>query len=461
MNSIEQVVANGVCVGCGGCGAATNGRIPVTINTKGYYQADLRGASAGDLATGSRVCPFSNEAADEDSIAAEALPELEHDPRVGKYLSFFAARAGTESELVRSSSGGMTSYIARKLLEGGHVDGVIHVGQTDSPMFDYVVSHTSDEIQDRRKSRYHPASFADALNSVRGNGLRYAFVGVPCAVKSARLIAAEDEAMGKQLAFFIGLVCGHLKSAAYAESFAWQVGIAPDELETVDFRVKNPGMLSRQYSFKATSKSGKSAEQQTIAFTGGSWGHAVFQLNACNYCDDIFAETADVVCGDAWLPRYEAEWRGTNVVITRNEVIDQIMRDAANEGEIWSEPLDLESVVNTQLGNFRHRRAGLSVRLEDDEKHGRWHPEKRVKAGEISVPERRKKLVLQRRELSARSHDLFAAAKESGNIDVYLNAIRPMIAAYDRVSKPALLTRVRIRAQREFWKLVRRTRSTR
>ncbi|WP_354003125.1 Coenzyme F420 hydrogenase/dehydrogenase, beta subunit C-terminal domain [Alteromonas mediterranea] len=28
------------------------------------------------------------------------------------------------------------------------------------------------------------------------------------------------------------------------------------------------------------------------------WRYAFFQPNACNYCDDISAETADIVFGD-------------------------------------------------------------------------------------------------------------------------------------------------------------------
>lgn len=456
MPSIEQVVQNNVCVGCGGCGTITGGRIPVTINTKGYYEANLTGTTREDLELASRVCPFADESNNEDEIASKALPEMKHDDRVGKYRSFHAARLTSTQELRGSSSGGMTSFLALKLLELGHVEGIIHVGQTENPMFDYVVSHTASEVEARRKSRYHPASFADALQSVRGNGKRYAFVGVPCAVKGARLVASEDPVLGEQLKFFLGLVCGHLKSAAYAESFAWQLGIAPDELSTVDFRVKNPGKLSRQYSFRATSKAGFSAEQQTIDFVGGSWGHAVFQLNACNYCDDIFAETADAVCGDAWLPRYEAEWQGTNVVVSRSEVVDQVLAQARADGEVWSEPLDLEDVVNTQLGNYRHRRTGLAVRLADDDARGRWHPTKRIDVNKVSVSPRRRRLILQRRELSSRSHEMFAEAKEQGQLEVYLNAVKPLIDAYDRVSKPSLFARIRLRGQREFWKLARR-----
>ncbi len=459
---LERVVENGMCVGCGGCGVATNGRIPVTLRPRGYYEADLTGASTEDLATGARACPFSGVSKNEDEIAEAVFPGLESDKRTGTYRSMFAGRLTDDSVLPDSSSGGLTTWIIRRLLKEGDVDGVIHVAGTESPIFGYVVSHTDEEILAGRKSKYHPATFAEALNSVRGNGNRYAIVGVPCAIRSARLVAAEDPVIGDQLKYFIGIVCGHLKSSAYAESFAWQLGVEPDDLETVDFRIKDPGLTSRQYSFGAKSRrTGEWVTKQTLSLVGGSWGHAVFQLNACNYCDDVFAETADVVVGDAWLSKYEVDWRGTNVVITRNERIDALFTEGAAAGEFVYDELDVDAVARTQGGNFRHRREGLAVRLADDDKAGRWHPEKRVAPGYDHVTPERIELIRNRRRISEVSHDAFAEAKAARDLKVYLNAIQPLISDYQNQTKMPFRIRLRNKIQRELWKAVGRVRRTR
>lgn len=457
--TILDVVQNDICVGCGACAVATLGRIPVQINEKGYFAADVSSAGAEDLARATSVCPFSNESPDEDTIAAEAFaPEMPSDDRVGRHLGMYAARITSEDEVVRSSSGGMTTWILQQLLLTGKVDGVVHVSPAEGALFEYVVSESVEDLLGGRKSRYHPASFSEALQRVRANGRRYAVVGVPCAIRAARGIARVDDVLAEQLAFFVGLVCGHMKSAAYAESFAWQLGIEPGDLETVDFRIKNPGLLSRQYSFGAKPVDGDWRTSQTIDLVGGSWGHAVFQLNACNYCDDIFAETADVVCGDAWLPKFEAEWRGTNVVLTRNREIDELIRAGSANGEVWLDELDADAVADTQAGNFRHRREGLAVRLADDDHEGRWRPRKRVAADETVVPRRRRSLVRQRRALSEASHGLYLKAKMAGDLSLYLREIVPMIERYDKVSKPSFASRLRKRLEREYWKLRRGTR---
>jgi hypothetical protein len=100
----------------------------------------------------------------------------------------------------------------------------------------------------------------------------------------------------------------------------------------------------------------------------------MFQLNAWNYCDDIFAETADVVIGDAWLPEYRTDWRGTNVVVIRNRLIEEILLKAVDCGDIALDKLTVDRVSSSQDANFKHRRDGLSVRLADNARAGKWTP---------------------------------------------------------------------------------------
>ncbi|HEY0258517.1 MAG TPA: Coenzyme F420 hydrogenase/dehydrogenase, beta subunit C-terminal domain, partial [Lacisediminihabitans sp.] len=222
----------------------------------------------------------------------------------------------------------------------------------------------------------------------------------------------------------------------------------------VDFRIKDRSLTSRQYEFGVQDKrDGEWRAAQTLSLVGGSWGHAVFQPEACNYCDDVFAETADVVIGDAWLAKYEIDWRGTNVVVTRNPELRAIFERGAASGGLMREDLDLDSVVRTQAGNFRHRRDGLAVRLADDDAAGRWHPRKRVHAGYPVSPER-VALIRERRAISATSHEAFAAAKREGDLAVYLNAIVPLITQYQSATKMTFVARLRNRAKREFWKLL-------
>lgn len=442
VHRIEDVVARGMCIGCGGCAVATQGAIPIELGTRGLYQANLVGTSDADRRRGSSVCPFSDESLNEDELGApvtEGQP-LDHDPHLGSVGQVVAGRRVETQELIGSSSGGLTSWLLERLLDEGDVDGVIHVGSSaeQGMLYEYVISESFSDVEARRKSQYYPTSFSDVLTHIRGNGLTYAFVGVPCFVRSVRNVAANDPVLAGQLRFYVGLVCGHLKSQFFAESLAWQLGTHPDELGGVDFRVKNQNRPASRYDFGARSlEESELTLRQTASLVGGNWGHGAFQPEGCNFCDDVFAETADVVFGDAWLPEYSDEWRGTNVVVTRNDRIAAILDEGRAQGTIDCQDLPPERATASQGGNFRHRRDGLAVRLADDLAAGLSVPRKRVQPGYAHVPRRRVRLIRQRRRMSELSFSAYFAARKTDDLSVYTEAMRREATRYARIEMPA------------------------
>ncbi|MBN0974530.1 MULTISPECIES: Coenzyme F420 hydrogenase/dehydrogenase, beta subunit C-terminal domain [unclassified Gordonia (in: high G+C Gram-positive bacteria)] len=446
MHNIENVVDRQMCVGCGACSVATGGAIPISISTRQSYEADITGVNSEDRSAASAVCPFSDDSKNEDELAEQLFsPDLASHSLLGKYSDVFAGRLSDDASLLESSSGGLTSWVASRLVELGHVDGVVHMGPSgqDGLLFKYQVSYSGDAVRGKRKSMYYSASFAEVVESIRGDGKKYAFVGVPCFVRAIRLLGDQDSSLADQVAFCLGLVCGHLKSFGFAESLAWQAGVSPDELAAVDFRVKDESSTASRYRFGARRYSDSEfVTMPTAQLTGGSWGHGFFQLNACNYCDDIFAETADVVFGDAWIPAFSDDWRGTNVVVSRNDVIDKVLQDGVSDGSIDRYEISAADAAKSQAGNFRHRRVGLSLRLKDDVERGLSVPVKRVAPGGIDVSPARARVIRTRRLLSLASQEAFVEAKERGSLDYFLREMKPLLRSY-RSAELASLSRRR------------------
>lgn len=424
MHNIRDVVGTGMCVGCGACSVATGGKIPVEIGRRGSYEASLEGQLERTIDQGDKVCPFSDTTPSETEVAARNYPDLPADEVLGRYKSIYAGRLTDESKLQGSSSGGLTSWVLSELMTDGHVDGVIHVGRTqgeEGALFEYRISETPSELADHRKSTYYSTSFDDALLEIRGNQRRYAIAGVPCFLTAARHVAERDEVLAQQLQFFVGLVCGHLKSAWFAESMAWQVGVSPQKLQAVDFRIKEAGEPANNYRFGAL-ESGKTemVTGRTNEMVGGNWGHGMFQMGACNYCDDIFAESADVVLGDAWLPRYSGNSSGTNIVVTRNALFDEMLQGGSERAEIDAETVSVEEAVQSQAGNVRHRRAGLRVRLHDDHMRKRSVPTKRVTASLEGIDPARIRIARVRRAMTEASFKAYERAKDKNDLRVFL-----------------------------------------
>lgn len=87
------------------------------------------------------------------------------------------------------------------------------------------------------------------------------------------------------------------------------------------------------------------------------------------------------------------------------------------------------------------------MRLADDAELGLSVPRKRVAPDALAVAPRRAALLRQRRKMSALSHVAFREALESGDLRVYLRAMRREIRAYERL-ETSLLVRVLLRTKR-------------
>jgi coenzyme F420-reducing hydrogenase beta subunit len=436
---IREVIDQGVCVGCGACVAAAGGAAGMRWTPFELYRADLSNVADATVDAVSAVCPFSNDASDEDELAAELWPDMDDKHRgvVGRCLGVGAGRV-VEPGLVRqSSSGGLTSYLLCQLLERKLVDGVIHVGDTEGtgaaggPLMGFRLSYRAEDVRRNGKSRYYPVEMSQVLAAVRGDGKRYALVGVPCFIKAARLLCRHDEVLRGQLAFMVGLVCGHLKSGAFAKSFAWQMDVPPQRLGRFDFRVKDEQRSAGAYSVGAVEAgTGRRAEAPSRSLFGSDWGLTMFRPRACDFCDDIAGELADVCFGDAWLPQYEGDWRGTNIHVLRNAQVAAILEEGRQRGDLVLFEADAEQFVASQGGNYRHRREGLQVRLADCAHAGRPAPRKRDFGVRHDTTLLRRMIYRTRVELGDRSHEAFRRASQQADYALFRKDMKPIVRRY-------------------------------
>jgi coenzyme F420-reducing hydrogenase beta subunit len=338
------------------------------------------------------------------------------------------------------SSGGLVSWLLVELLTRGVVDGVVHVKATTSktpgdPLFQYTVSRSANEIREGAKSRYYPVEMSGAIAEILSRPGRYAVVGVPCFIKGVRLACRESEELRARVAVTVAIVCGHLKTSGFAEFLAWQCGVAPSELRAIDFRSKIKNQSASSYGISIVGERNglkKVVDRPMSALQGSNWGHGLFKFKACDFCDDVVGETADISVGDAWLPEYESDWRGTNVVVVRSALIKSIISEAIDAGSLAMNHLPIDKVVASQAGGFRHRRDGLAYRLHREDAAKRWRPPKRVLPSVEHLNARQKDIYELRYRISELSHQAFATAKELKDCSIFMKEIGPLLSRYDR-----------------------------
>jgi len=219
-----------------------------------------------------------------------------------------------------------------------------------------------------------------------------------------------------------------MKSARMVDSFAWQMGAEPEAVRAIDYRLKNPERPANWYTAHLNLADGTTATQDWWHLVDGDWGSGFFQNSACNFCDDVVAETADISFGDAWVEPYSSDGRGTNVVVVRAPDLHAIVEEARSDGRLALTPVDAEFVVETQAAGFRHRREGLAYRLA----HARLPviPRKRVLPATSGLPLRRRFIYRMRRFISRWSHPVFRLARQSRRPGIYVRWGRAMLALY-------------------------------
>ncbi|WP_193212255.1 Coenzyme F420 hydrogenase/dehydrogenase, beta subunit C-terminal domain [Luteolibacter marinus] len=446
---LKKVVVGGYCVGCGAC-AALDPAIQMRFDDMQRLGAVLPVDRKPSLAA-AQSCPFGDGNPDEDEIAQGlyADPEIRQDQRIGRHLKTFGGWVEEGAFRERASSGGIGTWLQCELLSKGLVDSVLNVAEVDvaggeAPLFSFTVARTRDEVVANAKTRYYPIEMSEVLRFVLETPGRYAVIGVPCFCKALRLATRQSPELADRLHFVLGIVCGHLKSGAFADSLAWQCGITPDELTGIDFRSKLAARPASRYG--VTVEGLRDGEPITLTrpmegLVGANWGHGLFKYKACEFCDDVLAETADAVVGDAWLPEYDGDHRGANVVIARSRTILELLEAGAREGRLRLDMLTADQVAASQAGGLRHRRDGLRYRLKMVDDQGDWRPRKRVEPGADHLSPSLRKIHRLRFELGQKSHAAFEQARKSGDLNEFLGVMSPLIAHYESHMHPSLFRR--------------------
>lgn len=444
-SEIHKVVEHGLCIGCGAC-CLISKNLKIGWDSLGFLS--LQNPLPPELAPKSdAVCPFSNYARNEDALGEEIFASHcnHYSPLLGWFLGTFAAAVLSPSVRLRASSGGLGRWILFKLAKERLVDGCIHVLPSGSDtLFDYKISTNTHEILNTAQSAYSPVTLRSVLEEVETRPGTYALTGLPCFIKAVRLLQRELPVFKKKISYTVGLFCGHLKSRFYPEMLAWQLGIGPESLKEVTFRDKTISRNAKDKGFVAWRVNDKNPYGPKLIseLFGGSYNLGFFQHKACDYCDDVVAELADVSVGDAWLPEYVSDPRGTSLLIVRRREILKLLEEGRQNGELWLQEVDPERVVDSQAGGFRHRREGLAYRLYLDQRSGRWCPRKRVEPTRRNIGRKRRAIYRLRMDIREVSLRQFPVAKRRQDFESFRREMEPLLKKYLRLYQPSIVTRL-------------------
>lgn len=371
MKSINQIVENGFCTGCGLCESiAGRERVQMRISQEGFLRPVLlRSITPEMLATVHQVCPGvlvdagrSTSAAHQESMTALWGP-------IRACMTGFAVDPTVRFQ---GSSGGGVSAIALHLLESRSVSFVAQIRADEADPFGNVIvaSRTREEILAAAGSRYGPSAPLTQIRQMLDSGERFAFIGKPCDVAALRNYARIDARVDQQVVAMLSFMCAGVPSRKGTEAVVRKLGFEPTEIKQFRYRGEGwPGYA------KAVTTDGRSAQMDY----NRSWGetlnrHLQFR---CKICPDGTGEFADVTCADAWYgkdgyPDF-AEREGRSLVLARSRRGEALVAAAVATGHLATESLALGEIEKMQPYQ-KTRKQMLSARWLATLLARRWAP---------------------------------------------------------------------------------------
>lgn len=245
--------------------------------------------------------------------------------------------------------------------------------------YEYAISKTKEEITSGSKTKYYPVTLANVFSQIDKIEGSVAIVGVGCFIKAIRLAQYSNPILKNKIKFLVGIICGGVKSSFFSQYPASKAGVQATAYSNPEFRVKDINSTASDYSFSCFDKTKNEYKTIKMRSVGDMWGTGLFKNNACDFCDDVTTELADISLGDAWLPAYDNDGKGNNIIISRSALSKRIINEGIDSKELILNSVSSETIISSQQGSFSHRHSGLQYRINKYKKKRKLVPPKRVK----------------------------------------------------------------------------------
>lgn len=293
---------------CSSCGACANicahGAITMQLDKEGFYRPVVDSSKCVKCGLCEKVCPWENEVFNPNGSS--------------KSPKTVAAYALNDEIRLQSSSGGIFTVLAEKVLDDGGV--VVGVAQLSPTKFGHIIVDDKDDLANLRGSKYVQADVGTIYKDIRAllkNGRKVLFSGTPCQV--AGLYAVLGRKTFENL-YTIDIVCHGTPSVKVYQKFIESLSVAQKSLlQFTAFRDKSTGWKS--YSVTHFFCNG---EKKTIPYNKSNYMRMflsrICQNKSCVNClYRKLPRIADITLGDYWgVAKHHPEMdddKGTSVVL--------------------------------------------------------------------------------------------------------------------------------------------------
>jgi len=362
--TIEEIVDEGLCTGCGTCaGICPNSAIKIVINAEGVYVPELVNDKCVKCGICLTSCP--GKYFDFDNFNSGIFGKKSENILLGNFINCYLAHATDREIRYNSASGGLVTSLLIYALEKGIIDGALVTRmKKDNPLKpEPFIARTKEEIVESSKSKYCPVPANIALKEIlRSNEEeRFAVVGLPCHIQGVRKAEIVNKKLREKVVLHLGIFCSHSLSLRGAKFLLYKLGIKEGEVMRIDYRGEGwPGKIKVGLI---------NGEERYISNQDPLWNTVFnsffFVPLRCLLCNDLTAEFADISFGDAWLPEITAkEHEGKSIILSRTKQGEELLNAANSDGYIELIAIEPEKVIQSQRTFLHFKKENLEERIK-------------------------------------------------------------------------------------------------
>lgn len=339
-SSLQDIVSNRLCTGCGACALLA----PAHVQMKETADENRRPQVASDLPQDlnkylAQSCPSVAERnTDVSSPVAQAW---------GPVLEVWEGYAADEEIRFKGSSGGAVTALSLAAMKSAGFAGTLHVkASLENPKLNEArISSSRDELMEGAGSRYAPASVADRLDLVADADGECAIVGKPCDIAAVNAVGKLNADVAKNTGLTISIFCAGTPSHEGTDALLAHLG-KPAEAELKSLRYRGngwPGDMTAVWTDGAGQQSAKTS------YADG-WGN-ILQTHRqwrCMTCADHTGEVADLSVGDPWQTPSEEGGHGKSLIVVRTERGRAMLQRAVAGGYLKLAPRSPEVLFDAQ-----------------------------------------------------------------------------------------------------------------
>jgi len=363
-DSIEKIVNNTLCTGCGTCRAVCpNQAIEMVLTENGIYKPKIKSSICTACGTCVDCCPIIDFWERDIEKIQKNIGQFDFNRIFGYYSGLYTAHSLNSHIRHDCSSGGFITSLLLYLIENKIVDYVVVADQDEKSIYLHKPKLTKNkkEIIKASGSKYIPITQSAAIKNILDAKGKCAFVGLPCHINGIIKASEKFPLIKEKIKFKISLFCGGV-SNLYATKYLVKLSETLNEdMLSIKFRGGGwPGF------FKLTKKDGSFIKipYQSIRAMGGVYSSPLFRPLYCAMCSDPFGRLSDISTGDAWLNRFIKDKEGRNLIIVRNKELDKILSDMAKKDLLYLEKSTETELIksNISLVNSRYKNLDLKIK---------------------------------------------------------------------------------------------------